>query len=91
MQKFYPLQYFITKFQGMGEEYFSAHSDPNPTDAWEWLSPEEQEALYEYIKPYGLLIFVNDGAYEYANMGVTFKERIIFFLNYILRARSCAI
>lgn len=91
MQKFIPLQFFIKKFEDMSEEYFSASTDVNASDAWEWLEDDEQDALYEYIQPYGLLIHVNDGLYEYAHLGTTFKSRIVNFLKYVLRARSMAI
>ena len=75
----------------MEEQYFSKSTDPNPMDAWEWLEPDEAWALYTYIRPYGLLVSVNDGTDEYAYLGTTFKSRIINFLKLVLKCRACAV
>lgn len=80
------INYFVTKFSNIPEEYIGMSTDN--TDAWEWCDKAEQEELYRIVKPYGILLCVNDGEDEYAWYGATPKDRILGFLEYIRENKS---
>lgn len=85
----YTIDYFIEKFSAMTTDYFSMSTAANPTDAWEWMeSAEEAEALHGLIKPFGILLQVNDGEGEWAVYGDTIKLRIVNFLKYVKKSRT---
>jgi hypothetical protein len=96
MARFFSLDYFITYFKDIPEEQLCLVKDTNKGsshlamgDAWEWLDDEEQDALYTIIRPYGLLVHVNDGFGEFIHMGTTPKQRVIAFLQQIKEGRAC--
>lgn len=80
----YNIEYFIKIFSDVPDSYWSLSSVMDPTDAWEWLVDiREQEALYDIVQPWGLLLAANDGLGRFATMGNSPKERVLAFLNYI--------
>lgn len=81
--KSYTLDYFINHFSTMGTEDIGLSTDDSPCDAWEWLNAQEAMILYTYIKPFGILLQVNDGADEWASFGETPKDRIVTFLKWV--------
>ena len=83
MNEEYTLDYFISMFSMMDASWFSLSTEPEQLDAYNWLSEEEQEALYKIVKPWGILTDVNDGIDGYDLYGETIKERILNFLNHI--------
>ena len=84
----YDIEYFIDKFKQIPENYISLSSDINPTDAWEWCSIEEAEALYDMINPYGILLQANDGEGGWERYAATPKARILAFLDYVSYVRG---
>ena len=94
--KSYSIDYFIKFFEELDPLMMcmSAHSttgNPPQCDAWDWLDPTEQDALYDIIKDFGFLIHVNDGVGAYRNLGEDPHSRIVAFLKYIKQGRACAV
>lgn len=89
----FTLDYFIKFFESMDDDMycFTYQKDSSlvaQADAWEWLSNDEQEVLYSIIKPYGMLVLVNNGVGEYVNLGATIKDRVVNFLKHIVKMRT---
>jgi len=84
MQKKYTIDYFIREFAFLHDEYLKHSSDPDQLDIWEWIATrEEEDALYEIIEPYGVLLAANDGIGGYKLLGHTPKQRVLRFLTYV--------
>lgn len=77
------LDFFIQKFASIPSEYLGLSTDPDPTDAWEWCSEEEQRALHKIIRPFGIMLLVNDGDEDYIGWGATPHARVTYFLNHV--------
>ena len=77
----FTLEYFIKKFADLPEDYMGLTTED--TDAWMWCSTEEADALAKIVKPFGLLIDVNDGIDSGKGYGDTPKQRVLRFLNHI--------
>jgi hypothetical protein len=76
--------YWIKKISSIPDNWFSLTTDEYPTDIWTWIDNEEEAAaLYKAVKPFGLLIWANDGIGNYAKFGSHPKERILNFLRAI--------
>lgn len=88
------VEYFIEYFKQVEEEQMVLTAQTNVTssvpmgDAWEWLTDDEQDSLYEIIMPYGMLIHVNDGVGMWRNVGDTPKKRVLAFLEFIRKAKE---
>ena len=91
----YSADYFIKLIdEGVEEENMVLTAQMNPIgnpptgDVWEWLDDDEQDALYELILPYGMMIHVNDGVGMWRNVAPTPKQRVLAFLNFIKKSKQ---
>ncbi len=79
----YNIDYFIMSFEEIKPEFWTLSTEENPHDAWEWLSEPEADALLDIIKPFGILLQVNDGDGEWAQYGNNPKDRVVKFLKWV--------
>ncbi len=79
----YDIDYFISHFEEIAEGYWTLSIEDNPHDAWEWLSEPEADELLHIIKPFGILLQVNDGDGEWLQYGSHPKERVLKFLKWV--------
>jgi hypothetical protein len=86
----FDIDYFIDHFQIISEDQLlcSDEVDVTPSDAWEWLTEDEADYLYALIRPFGILLHVNDGVGEWQHYGNSPKERVIRFLNFIKYSKT---
>jgi hypothetical protein len=93
-KQIYSLDYFIEFYRNLDPEEFCNRVESNTNgrmDAWDFLLPDEQDQLYAFIRPYGLLIHVNDGIGGYESLGKTHKERVLNFLLHVKAGRVCTL
>ena len=86
MPKVYTIEHFIWLFNSLPDDYISVstNTDDDSMDAWEWIATRvEEDALYDIVEPYGILLAANDGMGGYALLGNTPKQRILKFLTMI--------
>lgn len=84
----FDIDYFIDFFSSIEAKYFTLSSDAAGLDAYGWLSNEEQDALFNLVKPWGLLTDANDGKDDYTLFGNSIKERILGFLVFVKDKKS---
>jgi hypothetical protein len=90
--KTYSIDYFIELFTEVDDDMLCLVKDSHVAssyDGWDLLLPEEQDSLYQLIRPYGIFVHVNDGVGQYANLGKTIKQRILTFLLYVKQHKIC--
>ena len=82
------INYFIEALSQVDDKEWTLTTDPEPCDAWEWLSHDEGKVLLNIIQPFGLLIEVNDGEGMWNKLAPTPKRRVMKFLNEIKKIKD---
>jgi hypothetical protein len=83
---YYGITHFIEKFEAVQDKHLGLHSEGR--DCFSICTEEEADALHRLTKPYGLILFVNDGDPEFSLFGGnTPKERVLNFLYYVKHNR----
>jgi hypothetical protein len=76
--------YWINKIEKIPSDWFSLSTAERPADIWVWLEGDEEASeLHKAVKPYGILLWANDGVGNYKKFGDNPKDRIINFLKAI--------
>ncbi len=83
--RLHDIDYFIRFFEYIEKDMIGMSTDKPSSDAWEWLREDEADDLYDIIKPFGLLIEVNDGMNNWEEIGKTPQERVCNFLQWVQR------